>query len=148
MFRCCVVLKTKFKDWLSDLRIRHPSMVANTVGIEMPADFPLATYNDIHAHIAPLQSRFPDAYRHHADALATELRDLRNVLSHRVASTRSYVMPTKPGPNPPVRWEIDHLEARSGIQVLSIDSQLTKRYRSWAAGRLNSLFTAISGFFR
>jgi hypothetical protein len=230
-------------------------MVANTVGIEMPADFPLATYNDIHAHIAPLQPRFPDAYRHHAgawnavairfrsaaeadevfqlslnepssveqrfrhevalfqfftnsvsvldscgyalhaignmidaaafpltgqslrgadlrgvaksfeerfpidaltvalmstnaDALATELRDLRNVLSHRVASTRSYVMPTKPGPNPPVRWEIDHLEARSGIQALSIDSQLTKRYRSWAAGRLNSLFTAINGFVR
>src|SRR6266702_2800177 len=43
-------------------------MVANTVGIQMPADFPLAAYNDIHAHIALFQPRFPDAYRHHAGA--------------------------------------------------------------------------------
>jgi hypothetical protein len=43
-------------------------MVANTVGIQMPADFPLAAYNDIHAHIAPLQPRFPDAYRHYGGA--------------------------------------------------------------------------------
>jgi hypothetical protein len=34
----------------------------------MPADFPLAAYNDIHAHIAPLQPRFPDAYRHYGGA--------------------------------------------------------------------------------
>jgi hypothetical protein len=192
-------------------------MVANTVGIQMPADFPLAAYNDIHAHIAPLQPRFPDAYRHNggawnavairfrsaaeaddvfqsslsdpssveqrfrqevalfqfftnsvsvldscayalhalgniidaaafpltgqslrtahfrgvansfeerfpadpltvalvstnADPFATELRDFRNFLTHRVASTRSYVVSTA-GQNPPVRWEIGHLEA-------------------------------------
>ena len=254
MFRCCVVLKTKFQDWLSKFRIRHRSMVANTVGIEMPADFPVAAYNDIAAHNARLQAGFPDPYRHYAgawnavairfrsaaeaddvfqlslnepssveqrfrqelalfqfftnsvsvldscayalhaignmidaaafqltgqnlkaadirgvaksfkqrfptdalaaalvstnaDALATELRDVRNFLSHRVASIRSYVMSTT-GPNPPVRWEVGHLEARSGIQALSIDTQLTRRFRSWAAGRLNSLFTAINGFVR
>jgi hypothetical protein len=43
-------------------------MVANTVGIQMPADFPLAVYNDIVAHVVPLQPRFPDAYRHNAGA--------------------------------------------------------------------------------
>jgi hypothetical protein len=229
-------------------------MVANTVGIQMPADFPLATYNDIHAHIAPLQPRFPDAYPHHAgtwnavairfrsaaeaddvfqsslnepssveqrfrqevalfqfftnsvsvldscayalhatgnmidtaafpltgkslraadfrgvaksfkqqfpgdalaaalvstdaDALATELRDVRNFLTHRVASTRSYVMATA-GPNPPVRWEIGHLEASSGVQAIQIDSQVTSRYRTWLTGRLDVLFAAINNFVR
>jgi len=34
-------------------------MVANTVGIQMPADFPLAVYNDSVAHVGPLQPRFP-----------------------------------------------------------------------------------------
>ena len=43
-------------------------MVANTIGIQMPADFPLAAYNDIHSHTAPLQPRFPDAFRHYAGA--------------------------------------------------------------------------------
>lgn len=43
-------------------------MVANTVGIEMPADFPLAVYKDIHSEIAPLQPRFPNPYRHYAGA--------------------------------------------------------------------------------
>jgi hypothetical protein len=43
-------------------------MVADNFGIKMPGDFPLAVYNDIHAHIAPLQPRFPDAYRHYAGA--------------------------------------------------------------------------------
>ncbi len=229
-------------------------MVANTVGIQMPADFPLAAYNDIHAHIALFQPRFPDAYRHHAgawnavairfrsaaeaddvfqsslnepssveqrfrqeaalfqfftnsvsvldscayalhatghmidtatfpvtgqslrtadfrgvaksfekrfpadsltvalvatnaDALATELRDFRNFLTHRVASTRSYVMSTA-GPNPPVRWEIGHLEALSGVQAIQIDSQLTGQYRSWLTGRLDVLFAAINNFVR
>jgi hypothetical protein len=224
-------------------------MVANTVGIQMPADFPLAAYNDIHAHIGPLQPRFPAAYRHYAgawnavairfrsaaeaddvfqsslneqssvdqrfrqevalyqfftssvsvlnscayalhaignmidpaafpltgqslrtdfrgvaksfeqqfpadllagelvstnaDALATELRDVRNFLSHRVASTRSYIMS-----NPPARWEIDHLEPSSGVQALPIDTELTGRYRSWIAGRLNALFAEINRFVR
>ncbi len=49
-------------------RFVNVNMVANTVGIQMPADFPLAAYNDIHAHIAPLQPRFPDAYRHNGGA--------------------------------------------------------------------------------
>jgi hypothetical protein len=230
-------------------------MVANTVGIQMSADFPEAAYNEIAAHVGPLQPRFSAAYRHHAgawnavairfrsaaeaddvfqsslneltsieqrfrqegalfqfftnsvsvldscayalhalanmidspafpltsqslrtedfrrvarsfeqqypadslavalvstdaDALATELRDLRNILSHRVASTRSYVLSAAPGPNPPVRWELDHMEASSGIQALSIDSQLTARYRSWLAGRLDALFVEINRFVR
>jgi len=221
----------------------------------MPADFPLTAYNDIHAHIAPLQPRFPDAYRHHAgawnavairfrsaaeaddvfqsslnepssveqrfrqevalfqfftnsvsvldscayalhaignmidaaafpltgqslrtadfrrvaksfeqqfpadslavalvstdaDALATELRDVRNFISHRVASTRSLFRSTKPGPNPPDRWEVGHLEALSRVQALPIDSQLTGRYRSWVTGRLDVLFAAINSFVR
>ena len=234
--------------------VRHGSMVANTIGIQMPADFPLAAYNDIHSHTAPLQPRFPDAFRHYAgawkavairfrsaaeaddvfqsslneqssveqrfrqevalfqfftssvsvldscayalhaignmidaaafpltgqslrtanfrgvgksfvagfpadslavalvsinaDTLATELRDFRNFLTHRVASSRSYVMPTT-GPNPPVRWEVSHLEALSGVQALPIASQLTGRYRSWVIGRLDVLFAAINSFVR
>jgi hypothetical protein len=82
-----------------------------------------------------------------ADALATELRDFRNFLTHRVASTRSYVMSTA-GPNPPVRWEIGHLEALSGIQAIRIDSQLTGQYRSWLTGCLDVLFVAINNFVR
>jgi hypothetical protein len=229
-------------------------MVAKTFGIQMPADFPLAAYNDINAHIGPLQPRFPDAYRHkagawnavairfrsaaeaddvfqsslnepssveqrfrqevalfqfftnavsvldscayalhalgnmidpaafpltgqnlrtahfrgvaksfeerfpadpltvalvssNADALATELRDFRNFLTHRVASTRSYVMATS-GPNPPVRWEIGHLEALSGVQAIQIDSQLTGQYRSWLSSRLAVIFAAMNNFVR
>jgi hypothetical protein len=68
-----------------------------------------------------------------AEALATELRDFRNFLTHRVASTRSYVLSTA-GPNPPVRWEIGHLEAASGVQAIQIDSQLTGQYRSSLTG--------------
>ena len=34
----------------------------------MPSDFPLEAYNGIHAHVGPLQPRFPDAYRHNAGA--------------------------------------------------------------------------------
>jgi hypothetical protein len=229
-------------------------MVANTIGIQMPPDFPEAVYNEIAAHIGPFQPRVSAAYRHYAgawsaiairfrsaaeaddvfqstlneptsveqrfrqevalfqfftnavsvldscayalhaianmidpaafpltgrslrtadfqgvtesfeqqfpadslaialvstnaDPLATELRDLRNILIHRVASTRSYVLSTA-GPDPPVRWEIDHLEASSGIQALSIDSPLTARYRSWLSGRLNALFAEINRFVR
>ena len=80
-----------------------------------------------------------------ADALATELRDFRNFLTHRVASTRSYVMATS-GPNPPVRWEIGHFNALSGIQAVEIDRQLTGAYRSWLTGRLDVLFAAIKRF--
>src|SRR5882724_11883024 len=230
-------------------------MVADTIGIQMPADFPLVAYNDIHALIAPLQPRFSDAYRHYAgawnavairfrsaaeaddvfqsslneldsvdqrfrqevalfqfftnsvsvldscayalyavgnmidaaafpltgqslrtadfrgvaksfekrfpadqltvalvstnaDALATELRDFRNFLTHRVASTRSLFRSTTPGPNPPARWEIGHLEALSGVQAIQIDSQLTGQYRSWLTGRLDVLFAAINNFVR
>jgi hypothetical protein len=70
-----------FREWSVQFCIRvrrrllNVSMVANTVGIQMPADFPLAAYNDIHAHIAPLQPRFPDAYRHYGGAWnAVEIR--------------------------------------------------------------------------
>ena len=62
-----------------------------------------------------------------ADPLATELRDFRNFLTHRVASTRSYIMATA-GPNPPVRWEIGHLEALLGVQAIQIASRLTGQY--------------------
>lgn len=220
----------------------------------MPTDFPLEAYNGIHAHVGPLQPRFPDAYRHNAgawnavairfgsaaeaddlfqsslnepnsveqrfrqevalfqfftnsvslldscayalhalgnmidaaafpltgqslraadfrgvtksfeqrfsadpltvalvstnaDPLATELRDFRNFLTHRAASTRSYVMSTA-GPNPPVRWEIAHLEVLSGVQTIQIDSQLTGQYRSWLSSRLDVIFTAINNFVR
>ena len=220
----------------------------------MPTDFPLEAYNGIHAHVGPLQPRFPDAYRHNAgawnavairfrsaaeaddlfqsslnepnsveqrfrqevalfqfftnsvsvldscayalhalgnmidaaafpltgqslraadfrgvtksfeqrfsaypltvalvstnaDPLAMELRDFRNFLTHRAASTRSYVMSTA-GPNPPVRWEIGHLEALSGVQTIQMDSQLTGQYRSWLSSRLDVIFTAINNFVR
>jgi hypothetical protein len=236
------------------LHVGYRSMITSTTGIEMPADFPLAAYNDIHACIGPLQPRFPDAYRHYAgawnavairfrsaaeadekfqssmsepsspeqrfqnevalfqfftnsvsvldscayalhaignmidaaafpltgqrlraadlrgvaqffkqnfpgdtlvaalisteaDALATELRDIRNFLSHRAASTRSYFVSTS-GQNPPPRWDVSHLEALSGVQAFTIDSQLTSRFRSWLAGRLATLFEAINLFVR
>ena len=82
-----------------------------------------------------------------ADALATELRDFRNFLTHRVASTRSYVMATS-GPNPTVRWEIGHLEALSGVQAIQIDSRLTGQYRSWLSTRLAVIFAAMNNFVR
>jgi len=56
-------------------------------------------------------------------------------------------MPTA-GPNPPVRWEIGHLEGLSRVQAIQIDSQLTGRYRSWLTGRLDVLFAAINIFVR
>lgn len=75
------------------------------------------------------------------DSLLVELRDLRNVLTHRVASTRSYISSEQI-----VRWHIGHLEPVSGLQSLVIDSALTPRYRTWIAARLSVLFAELRGF--
>jgi hypothetical protein len=82
-----------------------------------------------------------------ADPRATELRDFRNFLTHRVASTRVYFRSTA-GPNPPVRWEIGHLEALSGVQAVQVDRQLTGGYRSLLTGHLDLLLAAINNFVR
>jgi hypothetical protein len=83
-----------------------------------------------------------------AHAIASELRDIRNILSHRVASTRAYTLSTGPGPDPPAVWNVDHLEPSSGLRALAVDAQITGRYRAWLSQELTALFPHIEAFVK
>jgi hypothetical protein len=41
-------------------------MSVRTVGIEVPADFPETAYNDLAEKVAPLQPKYPEAYKRYA----------------------------------------------------------------------------------
>lgn len=56
-------------------------MTVNTVGIEVPSDFP-AAYNEFHDQIGPLQPKYPDAYKHYAGGW--------NAVAYRFAACAEY----------------------------------------------------------
>jgi hypothetical protein len=57
-------------------------MTVDTVGIEVPADFPLEAYDEFHKKIAPLQPKYPEAYKHYAGGW--------NAVAYRFASCAEY----------------------------------------------------------
>src|SRR6266513_4666319 len=57
-------------------------MTVNTVGIEVPLDFPTATYNEFHEKISPLQPKHSEAYKHYAGGW--------NAVAYRFASAADY----------------------------------------------------------
>jgi hypothetical protein len=57
-------------------------VTARTVGIEVPADFPAAGYNEFAEKIGPLQPKHPKAYRHYAGGW--------NAVAYRFTSATEY----------------------------------------------------------
>lgn len=228
-------------------------MIATTIGIDVPADFPAQTYNDVHSRVWPRHSDFVEPFRHYAgawnavairfrsladsdqnfqqtlveagsplnrysqevtmflffgnsvatldslayglyaigamvdpkvfvltaaalrniqlhtagklftqtfpseplgksmltsatDATGQDLREIRNALSHRASSTRTFEMSPSPESASCGTWRIDHLQLRSGAQALSINTQTTSRYRQWLAAQLETIIGYACSF--
>lgn len=82
------------------------------------------------------------------DLRQAEIRDIRNLLAHRVASTRSYTLSTGSGPNPAPVWYIDLYSPASGMTSFDIDGELTNRYRSFLAKSLEELLLSMATFVK
>ena len=73
---------------------------------------------------------------------AVEIHELRNALTHRTATTRSIELSTLPYSGSSSRWQIDHLQLKTGLRALTIDAKATAHYRLWLAKKLQALLSA------